>query len=120
MTSTNDEPLVSTEWLAAHLNDPHVKIIDASFKMPGVLPLPIDDFRDAHIPGAAFFDVDAVSDHTSSLPHMYPDGAQFARDVAALRGERRARGHLVRVLAELETEQLVTGLGQLRAQLVLG
>jgi len=84
MTSTNDDPLVSTEWLAAHLNDPRVKVIDASFKMPGVLPLPIDDFRSAHIPGAAFFDVDAVSDHSSSLPHMYPDGAQFARDVAAL------------------------------------
>jgi thiosulfate/3-mercaptopyruvate sulfurtransferase len=84
MTSTNDDPLVSTEWLAAHLSDPQVKVIDASFKMPGVLPLPIDDFRSAHIPGAVFFDVDAVSDHSSSLPHMYPDGAQFARDVAAL------------------------------------
>ena len=43
MTATND-PLVSTEWLAAHLNDPNVKVIDASFKMPGVLPLPKDDY----------------------------------------------------------------------------
>ena len=51
MPATND-PLVSTEWLAAHLNDPNVKVIDASFKMPGVLPLPIDDFLAAHIPGA--------------------------------------------------------------------
>ncbi|MCO5130865.1 MAG: 3-mercaptopyruvate sulfurtransferase [Xanthobacteraceae bacterium] len=84
MTSTTDDPLVSTEWLAAHLGDSRVKVIDATFKMPGVLPLPIDDFRGAHIPGAAFFDVDAVSDHSSTLPHMYPDGAQFARDVAAL------------------------------------
>lgn len=85
MTSiTTDDPLVSTEWLAAHLDDPKVKVIDASFKMPGVLPLPIDDFRQAHIPGAAFFDVDAVSDHSSPLPHMYPDAAQFARDIAAL------------------------------------
>ncbi len=84
MSSIADDPLISTEWLAAHLNDPRVKVLDATFKMPGVLPLPIDDFRAAHIPGAAFFDVDAVSDHTSSLPHMYPDAAQFGRDVGAL------------------------------------
>jgi thiosulfate/3-mercaptopyruvate sulfurtransferase len=81
---TNPDPLVSTEWLAAHLNDPSVKILDASFKLPGVTPLPKDDFLNAHIPGAAFFDVDAVSDHTSSLPHMFPDAAQFGRDVGAL------------------------------------
>lgn len=83
MTSTED-PLVSTEWLAAHLDDPKVKIIDATFKMPGVLPLPADDYLAAHIPGAVFFDVDAVSDHSVALPHMYPDADQFARDVAAL------------------------------------
>jgi thiosulfate/3-mercaptopyruvate sulfurtransferase len=83
MTSSTD-PLVSTEWLAAHLGDPKVKVIDASFKMPGVLPLPVDDYLAAHIPGAAFFDVDAVSDHSVSLPHMYPAADQFARDIAAL------------------------------------
>lgn len=82
--SANDDPLVSTEWLAAHLDDPGVKVIDATFKLPGVLPLPVDDYLAAHIPGAAFFDVDAVSDHTNPLPHMYPDAAQFARDVASL------------------------------------
>lgn len=78
------DPLVSTEWLAAHLGDPKVKVIDASFKMPGVLPLPIDDYLAAHIPGAVFFDVDAVSDHAVDLPHMYPDDAQFAADIGAL------------------------------------
>lgn len=83
MTATAD-PLVSTEWLAARLGDPTIKIIDASFKMPGVLPLPVEDYRAAHIPRAVFFDVDAVSDHTSPLPHMYPSAEQFARDVAAL------------------------------------
>ena len=41
MTSSTDDPLVSTDWLAAHIDDPKVKIIDASYKMPGVLPLPI-------------------------------------------------------------------------------
>ena len=80
---TND-PLVSTEWLAAHIADPNVRVIDASFKMPGVLPLPKDDYLAAHIPGAVFFDVDAVSDHSSPLPHMFPSAEQFGRDVGGL------------------------------------
>ncbi|QWG19536.1 3-mercaptopyruvate sulfurtransferase [Bradyrhizobium sediminis] len=83
MTSPHD-PLVSTDWLAAHLGDPKVRVIDASFKMPGVVPLPIDDYLASHIPGAAFFDVDAVSDHSNPLPHMFPDADQFGRDVGAL------------------------------------
>jgi len=83
MTSTND-PLVSTDWLAAHIADPNVRVIDASFKMPGVLPLPKDDYLAAHIPGAVFFDVDAVSDHSSPLPHMFPSAEQFGRDVGGL------------------------------------
>ena len=83
MPATND-PLVSTEWLAAHLNDPGVKVIDASFKMPGVLPLPKDDYLASHIPGAVFFDVDAVSDHSNPLPHMFPSAEQFGRDVGGL------------------------------------
>jgi thiosulfate/3-mercaptopyruvate sulfurtransferase len=81
---TTDDPLVSTDWLAAHLNDPKVKIIDASYKMPGVLPLPSDDFLTAHIPGAVFFDVNAIADPNDPRPHMYPSAEQFARDVAAL------------------------------------
>jgi thiosulfate/3-mercaptopyruvate sulfurtransferase len=83
MTS-NDDPLVSTEWLATHLDDPRVKGIDASFKLPGVTPLPRDDYRAAHIPGAAFFDVDVISDHDTALPHMFPDAGSFARGVGAL------------------------------------
>jgi thiosulfate/3-mercaptopyruvate sulfurtransferase len=83
MTAT-DDPLVSTDWLAAHLDDPTVKVLDATFKLPGVLPLPKDDYLKAHIPGAAFFDVDAVADHSSTLPHMFPSAEQFGRDVGAL------------------------------------
>ena len=78
------DPLVSTEWLAKHLHDKNVKVIDASFKMPGVMPLPKEDYERAHIPGAVFFDVDAVADHASSLPHMFPDAEQFGRDVGTL------------------------------------
>jgi len=83
MTAAND-PLVSTEWLAAHLHDASVKIVDASFKLPGVTPLPKDDYLQAHIPSAVFFDVDAVSDHAKPLPHMFPSVGQFGRDVGAL------------------------------------
>jgi thiosulfate/3-mercaptopyruvate sulfurtransferase len=83
MTPT-DDPLVSTDWLAARLDNPRIRIIDASFKMPGVLPLPSDDYLGAHIPGAVFFDVDAIADHNDPLPHMYPDAAQFAKGVSAL------------------------------------
>jgi thiosulfate/3-mercaptopyruvate sulfurtransferase len=84
MTSSTDDPLVSTDWLAAHIGDASVKVIDASFKLPGVLPLPLDDYLAAHIPGAVFFDVDAIADHDDPRPHMFPDAAQFARDIAAL------------------------------------
>ena len=83
MTPT-DDPLVSTDWLSARLDDPKIKIIDASFKLPGMLPLPVDDYLSGHIPGAVFFDVDAIANHNSPLPHMYPNAEQFARDVAAL------------------------------------
>jgi thiosulfate/3-mercaptopyruvate sulfurtransferase len=78
------DPLVTTKWLADHLHDKHVKVIDASFKMPGVMPLPKEDYERAHIPGAVFFDVDAVSDHANPLPHMFPDAEQFGRDIGAL------------------------------------
>lgn len=83
MTTTSD-PLISTEWLAAQLGDPKVKIVDASFKLPGVTPLSKDDYLRAHIPGAVFFDVDAVSDHKNPLPHMFPSAERFGRDVGAL------------------------------------
>jgi thiosulfate/3-mercaptopyruvate sulfurtransferase len=84
MTTPTDDPLVSTDWLSARLDDAKVKIVDASYKMPGVLPLPADDYLAAHLPGAVFFDVNAIADHNDKRPHMYPDAAQFARDVSAL------------------------------------
>jgi thiosulfate/3-mercaptopyruvate sulfurtransferase len=82
--ASNDDPLVSTDWLAAQIDNPKVKIIDASFKLPGVLPLPADDYLKAHLPNAVFFDVDTVSDPDDPLPHMYPDAKRFAREAAAL------------------------------------
>ena len=84
MTSSTDDPLVTTDWLAARLDDPKVRIIDASSKLPGVLPLPSEDYLGGHIPGAVFFDVNAIADPDDPRPHMYPDAAQFARDLSAL------------------------------------
>ena len=84
MTPPTDDPLVSTDWLAARLDDPKVKIIDASSKLPGMLPLPSEDYLGGHIPGAVFFDVNTIAAPDDPRPHMYPDAAQFARDVAAL------------------------------------
>jgi len=81
---TTDDPLVTTDWLAAHLDDPRVRVVDASYKMPGVTPLPADDYLAAHIPGAVFFDVNAIADPSDPRPHMFPDAEKFARDVAAL------------------------------------
>src|SRR5260221_4536326 len=52
--------------------------------MPGMLPLPKDDYLGSHLPGAVFFDVDAVSDHSNPLPHMFPNAEQFGRDVGGL------------------------------------
>jgi len=84
MTPPTDDPLVSTDWLAAHIDDPKVRIIDASYKMPGVLPLPSDDYLRTHIPGAVFFNVNTIADPDDPRPHMFPNEKQFARDVSAL------------------------------------
>lgn len=84
MTTSTTDPLVSTDWLAAHLGDPTVRVIDASFKLPGVTPLPKQEFVTSHIPGAAFFDVDVISDHGIALPHMFPSEGHFSDGVGAL------------------------------------
>lgn len=74
--------LVSTEWLAAHLND--VRLLDASWYMPGDKRDPKAEFEAAHIPGAVFFDIDAIADHATGLPHMMPPAEEFARAAGAL------------------------------------
>jgi thiosulfate/3-mercaptopyruvate sulfurtransferase len=84
MSYAHPEALVSTEWLARHLDDDAVAIVDASFKLPGVLPPAHEDYARAHIPGAVFFDVDAVADAASPLPHMLPGPQDFARMVGAM------------------------------------
>ena len=76
--------LVSTEWLAARLGDPRVRIVDGTWHMPQLQRDPRREFEEAHIPGAVFFDIDGIADPASPLPHMLPAAAQFAREVGAL------------------------------------
>ena len=74
--------LVSTEWLAAHLDD--VRVVDASWYMPGDKRDPKAEFEIAHIPGAVHFDIDAIADTSTGLPHMLPSADAFAKAVGAL------------------------------------
>ena len=75
-------PLISTEDLAARLGEPDLRIIDGSWHLDGRNARA--DFERAHIPGAVFFDLDAVSDRDSPLPHMMPSPQSFAASVGAL------------------------------------
>ena len=74
--------IVSAEWLTQHLDQ--VRVIDASWYMPADKRDPKAEFEAAHIPGAVFYDLDALSDRNTPLPHMLPAPEQFARDTGAL------------------------------------
>ena len=78
------DPLVSTDWLAKHLGDGDLRVLDGSWHMPQLKRDARAEFAQAHIPGAAFFDIDAIADHATDLPHMLPDAAAFAAAVGAL------------------------------------
>jgi len=75
---------VSTEWLGQHLRSPDVAIVDASWYLPTAGRDAHAEYLTGHIPGAVFFDIDAVADHTTTLPHMLPKPADFAKMVGAL------------------------------------
>ena len=74
--------LVSTDWLAAHLDT--VRVVDASWYMPDEKRAPAKEFEAGHIPGAVFFDIDAIADHSTDLPHMLPSPGEFSKAVGAL------------------------------------
>jgi thiosulfate/3-mercaptopyruvate sulfurtransferase len=76
--------LVTTTWLAAHLGDADLRIVDGSWHVPPLKRDPHREFLDAHIPGAVFFDIDAIADRATSLPHMLPSEAEFGRAAGAL------------------------------------
>lgn len=79
-------PLVTSAWLASRLHDPQIIVLDATLPPVGVVP-PVDTrarYLAQHIPGAIFFDIDEISDHSTSLPHMLPSEEAFARSMSAL------------------------------------
>jgi len=77
MSENNPKTLVSTDWLAQHLKDPDLRILDASWYMPQSGRNAQAEFAAGHIPGARFFDIDEISDHRSELPHMAPPVEKF-------------------------------------------
>jgi thiosulfate/3-mercaptopyruvate sulfurtransferase len=71
------ESLVSTDWLADHLGDPGLAVVDSSWHMPASGRSGRHEYLAAHIPGAIFFDIDEVSDRSNPAPHMLPRAAEF-------------------------------------------
>lgn len=76
--------IISTDWLADHLTSPDLRVVDASWYLPSSGRNAWDEFLTAHVPGAAFFDLDALSSHATTLPHMLAPPEEFARAVGAL------------------------------------
>jgi thiosulfate/3-mercaptopyruvate sulfurtransferase len=76
--------LVTADWLAAHLSDPHVVVLDATWAMKGTTPTAAEQYLTRHIPGARRFDIDHVSDRASPLPHMLPTPEEFAAEAGLL------------------------------------
>jgi thiosulfate/3-mercaptopyruvate sulfurtransferase len=81
MTSRN---FCTTAELAAELKDPDLGVIDASWHLPNTARIGAAEFRAKHIPGAVFFDIDAIADHSTELPHMLPGPKHFGEAAGAL------------------------------------
>lgn len=91
--ATNDPNLlVSTDWLAERVEAPDIRILDASYYLPGDRRNGYQEYRKAHIPGARFFDIDDIADSHSPLPHMLPPVEKF---VARVRKMGIGDGHRV-------------------------
>ncbi len=77
MAQDDPKTLVSTNWLADHLKDPDLRVLDGTIFMPGDPRDAKAEYEASHIPGARFFDIDDISDHRSDLPHMAPPVEKF-------------------------------------------
>lgn len=84
MAADDPRTLVSTGWLAAHLDDPDLRVLDASWYLPAMERDARAEYDAAHIPGARFFDIDEISDHRSELPHMAPPVEKFISRMRAM------------------------------------
>ncbi|MFO1118535.1 MAG: 3-mercaptopyruvate sulfurtransferase [Beijerinckiaceae bacterium] len=76
--SAQKSHFVTTRWLAEHLSAPDLFLIDASWHLPNAGRDARAEYLAEHIPGAAHFDIDEVSDRNSTLPHMLPDPVAFS------------------------------------------
>ena len=103
MTNPSSKWLKTTEWLEGQLGKPGVAIVDGSFYLPAQKRDAKAEYVAGHIPGAVFFDIDVVADHSSDLPHMLPGPTQFG-DAAGALG-----------IAETDTIVVYDGLGLLSA-----
>ncbi|MES0864209.1 3-mercaptopyruvate sulfurtransferase [Ruegeria sp. SCPT10] len=81
-----DDPktLVSTDWLAAHIKDPDLRVLDGSWYLPQHGRDARAEYDAGHIPGARFFDIDDIADHRSDLPHMMPPVEKFMSRLRAM------------------------------------
>ncbi|RDL51721.1 3-mercaptopyruvate sulfurtransferase [Ensifer sp. M14] len=84
MTNTKSAFVVSPDWLQQRLDDPSVRVLDAAWYLPAQNRNPKAEYDAGHIPGAVFFDQDAIADHASGLPHTLPTPEAFANAVGAL------------------------------------
>jgi len=84
MAVEDPKTLVSTAWLAAHLKDPDLRVLDGSWYLPTMQRNARAEYEAAHIPGARFFDIDDISDHRSELPHMVPPVEKFLSRMRAM------------------------------------
>ncbi|MFD1510633.1 3-mercaptopyruvate sulfurtransferase [Lacimonas salitolerans] len=100
MAQDDPKTLVSTDWLAAHLKDPDLRVIDATWALPQMGLDALAGYQNAHIPGARFFDIDEVSDHRSALPHMAPPVEKF---MSRMRAMGVGDGHQVVVYDQIGT-----------------
>jgi len=78
------DSLVSTDWLATHLDAPDIRIVDATWFMPSAMRDARAEYAAAHIPGAVYFDIDEIADTTRDLPHMLPSPEKFSSRVRRL------------------------------------
>ena len=78
------DPLVSTDWLARRPGDADVRVVDATLPLVGQAGRGRDSYDAGHIPGAVFFDINAIADPDTDLPHMLPSPAAFAQAAGEL------------------------------------
>ncbi|MGA8172667.1 MAG: rhodanese-like domain-containing protein [Methylocystis sp.] len=84
MAEALNSPLVSGAWLAEHLNDPDIRILDCTWHHPSTNLDGRNQYRGRHLPGSVHFDIDHIADPDSDLPHMLPSAADFGKKVGLL------------------------------------